>query len=316
MIKGLRIAVQMDPIDTMVVQRDTSLALMIEAQRRGHEVWWFTPNEVFFDTGAVKARTRTAEVSLNQQRHYRNGPEVVMPLDDFNVILVRQDPPFDMGYVSNTYLLEMTQALVLNPPRGVRNISEKMSIMFFPELTPRTWIGRDLDALEQFAARFEQVVLKVLYLMGGDGVIKLRASDADFRARAAKFIEAAGREPVLAQEFLPAVSAGDKRVFVLDGEVFGAIRRMPTGGDFRANLHAGGVAEPAQVDEDDRRIAAAVAPMLQREGILFAGLDVIAGRLIEINVTSPTLVQELKRFTGLDLPRAFWDRVERLVAAR
>lgn len=313
-MKSFRIAVQMDPIETMVVQRDTSLALMIEAQSRGHEVWWFTPNEVFYDAGVVKVRTRSAKVSLNEDKHYENGPDVVRALDEFDVLLVRQDPPFDMGYVSNTYLLELTKALVLNPPLGIRNISEKMSILQFPELTPKTWVGRDLDALEDFARRFDQVVLKVLYLMGGDGVIKLRASDADFRALAGKFIEAAGREPILAQEFLPAVSGGDKRLFVLDGDVFGVIRRVPQGGDFRANLHAGGVAEGAEADADDKRIAAAVAPLLKRERILFAGLDVIAGKLIEINVTSPTLVQELKRFSGLDLPKAFWNRVETLVA--
>jgi glutathione synthase len=311
-MKTLRIAVQMDPIETMVVQRDTSLALMIEAQNRGHETWWFTPNDVFFDTGVVKARARRASVSLNETKHYENHETAIRALDDFDVILIRQDPPFDMGYVSNTYLLELTKARVLNPPRGVRNISEKMSIMYFPELTPTTWVGRDLDALVDFAKRFDQVVLKVLYLMGGDGVIKLKSSDADFRARAGKFMDAAGREPILAQEFMPAVSGGDKRLFVLDGEPFGAIRRMPQGGDFRANLHAGGIAESAEVDENDRRIAAAVAPLLKQEGILFAGLDVIAGKLIEINVTSPTLVQELKRFTGLDLPKAFWDKVEGL----
>ncbi len=302
----------MDPIDTMVVARDTSLALMIEAQNRGHETWWFTPNDVFFDTGVVKARARRASVSLNEAKHYENHETAIRALDDFDVILIRQDPPFDMGYVSNTYLLELTKARVLNPPRGVRNISEKMSIMYFPELTPTTWVGRDLDALVDFAKRFDQVVLKVLYLMGGDGVIKLKSSDPDFRARAGKFMDAAGREPILAQEFMPAVSGGDKRLFVLDGEPFGAIRRMPQGGDFRANLHAGGIAEPAEVDDNDRRIAAAVAPLLKQEGILFAGLDVIAGKLIEINVTSPTLVQELKRFTGLDLPKAFWDKVEGL----
>ncbi len=311
-MKSLRIAVQMDPIETMVVQRDTSLALMIEAQNRGHETWWFTPNDVFFDTGAVKARARRASVSLNEAKHYENHETAIRALDDFDVILIRQDPPFDMGYVSNTYLLELTKARVLNPPRAVRNISEKMSIMYFPELTPKTWVGRDLDALMDFAKRFDQVVLKVLYLMGGDGVIKLKSSDADFRARAGKFMDAAGREPILAQEFMPAVSGGDKRLFVLDGEPFGAIRRMPQGGDFRANLHAGGIAEPAEVDDNDRRIAAAVAPLLKQEGILFAGLDVIAGKLIEINVTSPTLVQELKRFAGLDLPKAFWDKVEGL----
>jgi glutathione synthase len=311
-MKSLRIAVQMDPIETMVVQRDTSLALMIEAQNRGHETWWFTPNDVFFDTGVVKARARRASVSLNETKHYENHETAIRALDDFDVILIRQDPPFDMGYVSNTYFLELTKARVLNPPRGVRNISEKMSIMYFPELTPKTWVGRDLDALTDFAKRFDQVVLKVLYLMGGDGVIKLKSSDPDFRARAGKFMDAAGREPILAQEFMPAVSGGDKRLFVLDGEPFGAIRRMPQGGDFRAILHAGGIAEPAEVDDNDRRIAAAVAPLLKQEGILFAGLDVIAGKLIEINVTSPTLVQELKRFTGLDLPKAFWDKVEGL----
>jgi glutathione synthase len=309
-MKSFRIAVQMDPIETMVVQRDTSLALMIEAERRGHEVWWFSPNDVFFDTGVVKARARQVSVSLNEAKHYETHEEAVRDLDDFDVVLVRQDPPFDMGYITNTYLLELTRALVLNPPLGIRNISEKMSILRFPELTPKTWVGSDLDALEAFARRFDQVVLKVLYLMGGDGVIKLRAADVDFRARAAKFIEAAGREPVLAQEFLPAVSGGDKRVFVLDGQPFGAIRRMPQGGDFRANLHAGGLAQAAEVDADDRRITGAVAPLLKREGILFAGLDVIAGKLIEINVTSPTLVQELRRFSGLDLPKAFWDKVE------
>jgi glutathione synthase len=312
-MKPLRIAVQMDPIDTMVVARDTSLALMIEAQNRRHEVWWFTPNEVFYDAGVVRARAHRVSVSLNEVKHYETHETAIRALDDFDVILVRQDPPFDMGYVSNTYLLEQTKALVLNPPLGIRNISEKMSILQFPELTPKTWVGRDIDALEAFAKRYEQVVLKVLYLMGGDGVIKLRSGDVDFRARAGKFIEAAGREPILAQEFLPAVSGGDKRIFILDGEAFGAVRRMPTGGDFRANLHAGGVAQAADLDESDRAIVAAIAPLLKREGILFAGIDVIAGKLIEINVTSPTLVQELKRFSGLDLPKVFWDRVEPMI---
>jgi glutathione synthase len=312
-MKSLRIAVQIDPIQTMVVERDTSLALMIEAQNRGHEVSWHTPNEVFYEAGIVKARTRTTQVSLNPDQHYKNGPDAVRALDEFDVVLVRQDPPFDMGYVSNTYLLEQTKARVLNPPLGIRNISEKMSILQFPELTPKTWVGRDLDALEAFAKRFEQVVLKVLYLMGGDGVIKLRSGDADFRARASKFMEAVGREPILAQEFLAAVSGGDKRIFILDGEAFGAIRRVPTGGDFRANLHAGGVAEGAELDASDRAIVEGVAPLLKRERILFAGIDVIAGKLIEINVTSPTLVQELKRFSGVDLPKAFWDRVEAMV---
>lgn len=313
-MKSLRIAVQMDPIETMIVNHDTSLMLMVEAQARGHELWWFTPNDLFYEAGAVKARSRRVSVSFEQGKHYKTHEEAVRIVDEFDIVLVRQDPPFDMGYITNTYLLELvTKARVINPPKGIRNISEKMSILQFPELTPKTWVGKDIDALEAFAKRFDQVVLKVLYLMGGDGVIKLESNAADFRAKAKAFIEASGREPILAQEFLPAVTGGDKRVFVIDGEPFAALKRMPKAGDFRANLHVGGQAMAGELDDEDRAITAAVAPLLKREGIVFAGLDVIAGKLIEINVTSPTLAQELKRLSGLDLPKAFWDRVEAVV---
>jgi glutathione synthase len=313
-MKSLRIAVQMDPIETMIVNHDTSLALMVEAQARGHEVWWFSPNDVFYETGVVKARSRRVSVSFAEGEHYETHEEAVRAVDDFDVVLVRQDPPFDMGYITNTYLLELVKkAVVINPPRGIRDISEKMSILHFPELTPKTWVGRDIDALQAFAKNFDQVVLKVLYLMGGDGVIKLESGVADFREKAAAFIAASGREPILAQEFLPAVTGGDKRVFVLNGEPFAALRRMPKQGDFRANLHVGGVAVAGELDDADRAITAAVAPLLKREGIVFAGLDVIAGKLIEINVTSPTLAQELKRLSGADLPKAFWDRVEAML---
>jgi glutathione synthase len=313
-MKSLRIAVQMDPIEKVIVNHDTSLALMVEAQARGHELWWFSPNDLYYETGTVKAQARRVSVSFEEGAHYKTLEEAARAVDDFDVVLVRQDPPFDMAYVTNTYLLELTKALVINPPRGIRNISEKMSILHFPELTPKTWVGRDLDALQAFAKRFDQVVLKVLYLMGGDGVIKLESGAPDFREKAAAFIAASGREPILAQEFLPAVTGGDKRVFVLNGEPFAALKRMPKAGDFRANLHVGGVAVAGELDDADRAITVAVAPLLKREGIVFAGLDVIAGKLIEINVTSPTLAQELKRLSGLDLPKAFWERVERLVS--
>lgn len=309
---SLCIAVQMDPIEKMVVNHDTSLALMVEAQSRGHEIWWFTPNDVFYDTGVVKARAHRVSVSLDEGEHYTTLETAIRVVDEFDVVLVRQDPPFDMGYVSNTYLLELVKTLVINPPLGIRNISEKMSILQFPELTPVTWVGRDIDALEAFAKRFEQVVLKILFMMGGEGVIKLAASDPAFRSKATAFLAAAGREPILVQEFLPAVSGGDKRVFVLGGEPFAALKRLPKAGDFRANLAVGGQAAAGELDDADREIAAKVAPLLKREGIVFAGLDVIAGKLIEINVTSPTLAQELKRLSGLDLPRAFWDRVEKI----
>jgi len=312
-MKSLRIAVQMDPIEKMIVNHDTSLALMVEAQARGHEIWWWAPNDLFYDSGIVKARARRVSVSLTEGAHYKTEEEAIRPASEFDVILVRQDPPFDMGYVSNTYLLELIDAVLINPPRGIRNITEKMSILQFPELTPTTWVGRDLKALEAFAQRFDQVVLKILFMMGGEGVIKLSAGDPDFNKKARAFLSAAGREPILAQEFLPAVSGGDKRVFVLSGEPFAALKRLPKAGDFRANLAVGGQAAAGELDDDDRAIAAAVAPLLKREGIVFAGLDVIAGKLIEINVTSPTLAQELKRLSGLDLPKALWDRVENML---
>ncbi|MGH8428960.1 MAG: glutathione synthase [Solimonas sp.] len=313
-MKSLRIAVQMDPIERMIVNHDTSLALMVEAQARGHEIWWWAPGDLFYELGVVKARARRVSVSLEEKKHYETYETAVRDVDQFDVVLVRQDPPFDMGYISNTYLLELAKTLVINPPRGIRNISEKTSILEFPELTPKTWVGRDIEALEAFAKGFDQVVLKILFMMGGEGVIKLSASDPDFRAKAQSFMAAAGREPILVQEFLPAVSGGDKRVFVLDGEPFAALKRLPKEGDFRANLAVGGKAAAGELDDADRAIAVAVAPLLKREGIVFAGLDVIAGKLIEINVTSPTLAQELKRLSGLDLPKAFWDRVEVMVA--
>ncbi|MGE0530609.1 MAG: glutathione synthase [Hyphomonadaceae bacterium] len=312
-MKSLRIAVQMDPIEKMIVNHDTSLALMVEAQGRGHQAWWWAPNDLFYELGVVKAKARRVSVSFEQGAHYTTHEEAIRPVDDFDVVLVRQDPPFDMAYVTNTYLLELVKkARVINPPQGIRNISEKCSILHFPELTPKTWVGRDLESLTAFARRFDQVVLKILFMMGGEGVIKLSASDPDFEAKASAFLAATGREPILAQEFLPAVSGGDKRVFVLNGEPFAALKRLPKAGDFRANLAVGGQAAAGELDDHDHRIAAAVAPLLKREGIVFAGLDVIAGKLIEINVTSPTLAQELKRLSGLDLPKAFWDRVEKL----
>ncbi|MGE0829011.1 MAG: glutathione synthase [Hyphomonadaceae bacterium] len=314
----MRIAVQMDPIDTMIVERDTSLALMKEAEARGAEIWWWTPDDLFFEAGALRAAGRRVALNRAGATHYETLETRVIDAGELDVILIRQDPPFDMGYVSNTYLLELADSkrtLVLNPPRGVRNIPEKLSTLRFPDLIPQTFVGRNVDAIAAFAARFEQVVLKPSFLAGGEGVIKGSAKDVDFRWGVQKFLDGVGKEPIIVQEFLPRVAEGDKRVFVLGGEAIGAVRRMPQAGDFRANLHVGGKAIGTEPDARDKEIAAAVAPLLAAEGILFAGLDVIDGRLTEINVTSPTLVQELKRFSNIDIPARFWDRVDVLLGA-
>ena len=310
---SLRIAVQMDPIDTLVVARDTSLALMIEAQRRGHEVHWFHPADLWWDTGVLCAHAHHVRVSDDPKDYYTTLSSGVRPVSDFDVVLIRQDPPFDMGYVSNTYLLEFAgpKTRVLNDPRGVRDIPEKLSTLRYPHLVAATFVGRNTDAIHAFAKRFDQVVLKPAFFAGGEGVSKTRASDADFAAKIAAMLAEVGNEPIIVQEFIPAVKDGDKRVFVLDGAPLGVVRRMPKAGEFRANLHVGGVAQMGALDDRDREIVAAVAPLLKEKGILFAGLDVIDGRLTEINVTSPTLVRELMRFSGIDVPKLFWDAVER-----
>jgi len=308
-----RIAVQMDPIETMVVARDTSLAFMLEAQSRGITLWWFAPADLFYDSGAVKAFAHRVSVRLDPADHYTTHESAVIDLGVLDAVLIRQDPPFDMGYVSTTYLMELLsdRTLVLNDPRGVRDIPEKLSTLHFPDLIAPTFVGRNMAAITDFAGRFDQVVLKPAFFAGGEGVLKGSARDPDFSTKVASMLAAVGKEPIIVQEFLPRVAEGDKRLFVLDGAPIGVVRRMPKAGEFRANLHVGGQAVAGALDDRDREIAAAVAPLLGECGVLFAGLDVIDGRLTEINVTSPTLVQELKRFSGVDAPKLFWDAVEK-----
>jgi glutathione synthase len=314
----LSIAVQMDPIDTLVVERDTSLAFMIEAQSRGHAVSWLHPADLWWQEGALHARAHAVRVSADPARHYETLSSGVRPLADFDVLLIRQDPPFEMGYVSNTYLLELAGArpLVVNDPRGVRDIPEKLSTLRFPHLLAPTFVGRNMEAILAFAATHGEVVLKPSFFAGGEGVSRGRADDPDFTSKVGAMLAEVGKEPIIVQAFIPGVKDGDKRVFVLDGQALGVVRRMPKAGEFRANLHVGGVAQEGALDARDREIVAAVAPLLKERGILFAGLDVIDGRLTEINVTSPTLVRELMRFSGVDVPKLFWDAVERRVTRR
>lgn len=309
----MRIGVQMDPIERIGIEGDTSFALMLEAQARGFELWWFTPDALFFDRGVVKARAAQVAVADVKGAHFEELAREVVEIGHFDVVLIRQDPPFDIAYVANTYLLELAAAetLVLNDPRGVRDIPEKLSILGFEDLIAPTFVGRDLEALVAFAEAFEEVVLKPSFLNGGEGVVRASAREPGFRDRCAAILESLGKEPIVAQEFLPAVTAGDKRIMMLDGAVVGVLRRVPKAGEFRANIHVGGRAEAAELTPREAEIAQRVAPLLQESGVLFAGLDVIDGRLTEINVTSPTLVRELKRLTGVDVPALFWDAVAR-----
>lgn len=313
----MRIGVQMDPIQDIVISGDTSFALLLEAQARGFETWWFAPDDVFFDRGQVRAQARMVKLADQRGAHFVELARETLDLGHFDAVLIRQDPPFDIGYVANTYLLDLAagETLVLNRPSGVRNIPEKLAILAFDDLIAPTFVGRSLDAILAFAADYEEVVLKPSFLSGGTGVIRARAGDADFSARVQAMLRELGKEPLIVQEFLPAVTAGDKRLMVLDGMAVGALRRVPKAGEFRANIHVGGRAEAIELTARDYEIAARVAPLLRAEGILFAGLDIIDGRLTEINVTSPTLVRELQRLSGINVPALFWDKVQEMLKA-
>jgi glutathione synthase len=314
----MRIGVQMDPLDRIQVEGDTSFALMLEAQRRGFEVWWFPPEDLFFEEGVLRAEARQVKLADTPGGgHFIELERETLEIGHFDVVLVRQDPPFDIAYVANTYLLQLAQGetLVVNNPAGIRNISEKLATLAFEDLIAKTFVGRNLAAMEAFVQRFPEVVVKPAFLNGGEGVVRLTRDQPDLRGRLEGLLAQVGKEPLVVQEFLPAVVRGDIRVMMLDGEIVGALRRVPKAGDFRANIHVGGRAEAAELSPQERAVAERVGPLLRAEGIVFAGLDLIDGRLTEINVTSPTLVRELQRLTGVDVAALFWDRVAARFAA-
>lgn len=314
----MRIGVQMDPIESIAIEGDTSFALMLEAQRRGHEVWWFPPQDLYMANGLLRAFARQVKLADAKGAHFLELGREHIDIGHFDVVLIRQDPPFDIAYVANTYLLDLAadETLVLNRPSGIRNISEKLATLAFPDLLPPTFVGRNLEAIEAFAAGYEEVVVKPSFLNGGEGVLRLKPAAPDFRAKLEAALAGVGKEPLVVQQFLPAVMQGDKRIMLLDGEVVGALRRVPKAGEFRANIHVGGRAERTDLTARELEVAARVGPLLRAQGIFFAGLDLIDERLVEINVTSPTLVRELNRLAGIDVAALFWERAEAKVEAR
>ncbi|BDX01188.1 glutathione synthetase [Maricaulis maris] len=310
-----RVAVQMDPIETVNVDADTTFALMEEAQARGAELFVYHPDQLAWQEGRILARARPVRVRHVQGEHAELGEERVLDLaTDIDVVLMRQDPPFDMAYQTAAHLLEMLKGktLVLNDPFWVRSSPEKILPLLYPDIIPPTLITRDLVALTGFRDRHEDIIIKPLYGNGGAGVFRLKPGDGNFSALLETFF-AQSREPVIAQAFLPAVTAGDKRILIIDGEPVGAINRVPQTGQTRSNMHVGGVAEPSDLTDSDIRICDAIRPVLVERDLVLVGIDVIGDRLTEINVTSPTGVQELKRFSGVDACAAFWDAVARRI---
>ena len=307
----MRVAFQMDPIGPINIHADSTFRLAEEAQARGAELFYYTPDKLALDEGRVTARGHSLTVRREVGNHADLGPEETVDLADFDVVWLRQDPPFDMGYITTTHILERLpgSTQVVNDPFWVRNYPEKLLVLGFPDLTPPTTIARDLKTIEAFRARHGDMILKPLYGNGGAGVFRLVPEDRNLVSLHELFTSM-NREPLIAQKFVPDVSNGDKRVILVDGEPIGAINRVPAEGETRSNLHVGGRAEKIELSARDREICAAIGPLLREKGQVFVGIDVIGNFLTEINVTSPTGIQELERFDGLNVAGAIWDAIE------
>ncbi|OUS22464.1 glutathione synthase [Rhodobacterales bacterium 59_46_T64] len=307
----MKIAFQMDPIGPININADSTFRIAEEAQARGHELFYYTPDCLAYEEGRITARGWPLTVQRVEGDHFSLGAEQVVDLADFDVVWLRQDPPFDMFYITTTHLLDRLKAttLVVNDPFWVRNYPEKLLVLDFPQLTPPTTIARDLQTIRAFKEKHGDIILKPLYGNGGAGVFRLTESDRNL-ASLHELFTGFSREPLIVQKFLPAVSKGDKRVILVDGEPVGAINRVPAQGETRSNMHVGGRPEKVGLTERDLEICAVIGPLLREKGQIFVGIDVIGDYLTEINVTSPTGIQELERFDGTNIAEKIWVAIE------
>ena len=314
----LTVAVQMDPLESIGIAGDSTFALMLSAQARGHRLLHYLPEDLGYEDGRVRARARPVEVRRVEGDHFSAGDfQAIDLVTDVDVVLMRQDPPFDVAYITATYLLERIagETLVINDPRSVRDAPEKLFVLDFAQFMPPTLITRSLPELKRFHAMHGEIVLKPLHGNAGAAVFRIGRDGANLAVLAELFSEV-WREPFIAQAFLPAVAEGDKRIILVDGEVAGAINRRPSAGEIRSNLAAGGTAESTALSDREQEICATLGPELKRRGLLFVGIDVIGGMLTEINVTSPTGIVAMDRFNGSDTPALIWDAIETKFAER
>ena len=313
----LRVACQMDPIERIDIQGDSTFAILLEAERRGHEIFYYTPPGLALEGDALMARGQALSVIDKVGDHYRLGRASRENLAEWDVVLLRQDPPFDMAYITTTHLLERIhpRTLVVNDPAHVRNAPEKIFVLDFLDLMPPTLVTRSLDDVAAFRRAHKDIILKPLYGNGGASVFRIRPEDTNLGSLVELF-QTVFREPFMVQAYLPEVRAGDKRIILVDGAFAGAINRVPAAGETRSNLHVGGTAAKTELTDREREICARLGPELKRRGLLFTGIDVIGGYLTEINVTSPTGIRQVKAFGGADIAALIWDAIEAKVAAK
>lgn len=308
---ALDVAVQMDHVSSISIKGDSTFAMCLEAQRRGHSLFHYTPDRLSLRDGTVTVRGEAMELREEQGKHFTLGATEKRNLGDSDVVLLRQDPPFDMAYITATHILERVQpkTLVVNDPASVRNAPEKIFVTEFPDLMPETLITKDMAEVMDFRAEFGDIIMKPLYGNGGAGVFHITPQDRNLTS----FFETFGllyREPFIVQRYLKDVRQGDKRIILVDGEVAGAINRVPAETDARSNMHVGGVATATELTEREREICERIGPALKERNLLFVGIDVIGGLMTEINVTSPTGIREVARFGGNDIAAMIWDAIE------
>ena len=314
---SLTVAIQMDPIDGIDIDADSTFVLALEAQARGHRLFYYQPKDLAFSNGRLTARARTLKVRREYGNHFELGDAASLDLGlETDVVLLRQDPPFDLAYITTTHLLERIhpQTLVVNDPREVRNAPEKLFMLDFPELLPPTLITGDRAAIAEFRAQHKDIIIKPLYGNGGAGVFHVTPDDENLNSLIEMF-EGASREPLMIQAYIPEVREGDKRIILVDGDPVGVILRIPQAGEARSNMHVGGKAVKETMTARDLEICAAIGPALREMGQIFVGIDVIGNYLTEINVTSPTGIQEINRYDDVCLESTIWDAIERRFAA-
>lgn len=309
---SLKIAVQSDPIELFDISGDSTFALMLAAQGRSHALFIYHVKTLAYDGGTLSAEGCDVRVKDVKGAHFEVGPRHRIDLATQDAILMRQDPPFDMGYITATHLLDMIhpKTLVVNDPCEVRNAPEKLFILKFPDLMPPTLITRDVKEIEKFRFAHHDIILKPLFGNGGSGVYRAHGKDQNFASVLEMFAELYGTEPFIAQQYLPDVRKGDKRIILVDGKVAGAINRIPAESDNRSNMHVGGVAAPTTLTTREHEICEAIGPELKKRGLIFTGIDVIGDYMTEINVTSPTGIRQVKRFGGADIAELIMDAIE------
>ncbi|MBO6543184.1 MAG: glutathione synthase [Alphaproteobacteria bacterium] len=314
---SLDVTIQMDPIRSIDIKGDSTFALGLEAQKRGHRLSYYEPRHLSMRDGDVYATVQSMALRREQGNHVDLGEPAKIRLADTDVVLLRQDPPFDMNYITTTHLLEKVHSaekkagktLVVNDPAHVRNAPEKLFVTEFEGVMPATLITSDADEIRAFRAEFKDIIVKPLYGNGGAGVFRLRADDENLNSLLELFGQLF-REPVIAQQYLPDVRKGDKRIILVDGKAVGAINRVPAEGESRSNMHVGGRAEKSDLTRREQDICEQIGPELKKRGLIFVGIDVIGDYLTEINVTSPTGIQEIARFGGTDIAALIWDAIE------